>query len=91
MSRIFSSGSSAKKHIAAASSKTLKEWKKDYLKSTQKSLSRSGNPNQLVVTLIGRAFVALLGSVVWGENKWPDDPNNPASIAGNVCTDAFHS
>jgi hypothetical protein len=46
MSCIFSSGSSAKKHIAAASSKTLKEWKKD-LRSTRKSLRRSGNRNQL--------------------------------------------
>ncbi|KAF8814509.1 hypothetical protein BYT27DRAFT_7206090 [Phlegmacium glaucopus] len=57
----------AKKHIAAASSKTLKEWKKD-LKSTKKSLSRR------------RAFAALLGS-------WSDDPNNPASVAGSVCTE----
>jgi len=85
MSRIFSSGSSAKKHIAAASSKTLKEWKKD-LKSTRKSLSRSGNANQLI-TLKGRALADLLGSVAWGENKWSDDPNNPASIAGSVCTE----
>ena len=84
-SRIFSSGSLAKKHIAAASSKTLKEWKKD-LKSTQRSLSRSGNPNQSV-TLKGRALAALLGSVAWGENKWSDDPNNPASISGSVCTE----
>ncbi|KAF8814527.1 hypothetical protein BYT27DRAFT_7206095 [Phlegmacium glaucopus] len=86
MSRIFSSKSSAKKHIAAASSKTLKEWKKD-LKSTKKSLSRSGNPNQLVVTLKGRALAAILGSVAWGENKWSDDPNNPVSVAGSVCTE----
>ena len=50
MSRIFSSKSRAKKHVAAASSKTLKEWKKD-LKLTQKSLS--GNPTQ-PVTLEGR-------------------------------------
>jgi hypothetical protein len=85
MSRVFSSGSLAKKHVATASSKTLKEWKKD-LKSTQASLSRSGNPNQ-PVTLKGRAFAALLGSVACGENKWSDDPNNPASIAGSVCTE----
>ena len=86
MSRIFSSGSSAKKHIAAASSKTVKEWKKD-LKSMKKSLKKSGNPNQVVVTLEGRAFAALLGSVAWGESNWSDDPNNPASIAGSVCTE----
>ena len=86
MSRIFSSGSSAKKHIAAASSKTVKAWKKD-LKSTKRSLERSGNPNQLVVTLKGRAFAALLGSVAWGESKWSEDPNNPTSIAGSVCTE----
>jgi hypothetical protein len=85
ISRIFSSGSRAKKHVAAASSKTLKKWKKD-LKSTQESLSGSGNPNQLV-TLQGRAFAALLGSVASGENKWSDDPNNPTSIAGSVCTE----
>ena len=83
MSRIFSSEPQAKKHVAAASSKTLKEWKKD-LKLTQRSLS--GNPNQLV-TLEGRAFAALLGSVACRENNWPDDPNNPNSIAGSVCTE----
>jgi hypothetical protein len=85
MSRIFSSGSLAKKYVAVASSKTLKEWKKD-LKSMQQSLSRSGNPNQ-PVTLKGRAFAAVLGSVACGENKWSDDPNNPTSIAGSVCTE----
>ena len=82
ISRVFSSGSLAKKHVAAASSKTLKDWKKD-LKSTQAS---RGNPKQ-PVTLKGRAFAALLGSVACGENKWSDDPNNPASIAGSVCTE----
>jgi len=83
MSGIFPAGSRAKKHIAAASSKTLKEWKKD-LKSAQKSLSRSGNP----VTLKGRTFAAvLLGSVACGENKWSDGPNNSTSIAGSVCTE----
>ena len=89
MSRIFSSESSAKKlakkHVAATSSKTLKKWKKD-LKSTKKSLSTSGHPNQ-PVTLKGRAFAALLGSVACGENKWSDDPNDPALIAGSVCTE----
>ena len=85
MSRIFPSESSAKKHITAASSKTLKEWKKD-LKSRRKSLFRSGGNYQLV-TLKGRAFAALLGSVAGGENKWSDNPNNPASIAGSVCTE----
>jgi len=85
MSRNFSSVSSAKKHVAAASSMTLKKWKKD-LKSTKKSLSRSGNSNELV-TLNGRAFAALLGSVACRENKWPDNPNNSASIAGSVCTE----
>ena len=85
ISRISSSGVSAKKHVAAASSKTLKEWKKD-LKSTKKSLSASGNPNELV-TLEGRAFAALLGSVACMENKWSDNPNNHTSIAGSVCTE----
>jgi len=87
MSRIFSSGPSAKMHVSAASSKTRKEWKKD-LKSTRKLFSRSGNPNQ-PLTLKGRAFAALLGSVACKENKWSDDPNNPASIAiaGSVCTE----
>ena len=85
VSRNFSSVSSAKKHIAAASSMTLKEWKKD-LKSTRKSLSRSGNPDELV-TLNGRAFSALLGSVACKENKWPDNPNNLVSIAGSVFTE----
>ena len=84
MFRIFFSKSSAKKHIAAASSKTTKKWKKD-LKSTQKSLGKSGNPKQL--TLKGRAFAAVLGSVACRENKWPDDPNDSTSIAGSVCTE----
>jgi hypothetical protein len=89
MSRICSSESSvkklAKKHVAAASSKTLKQWKKD-LKSTKKLLRTSGNPNQ-PVTLKGRAFAALLGSVACGENKWSNDPNDPSLIAGSVCTE----
>ena len=72
MSRIFPSGSSAKEHIAAASSKTLKERKKD-LKSMQKSLK-------------GRAVAAHLGSVARGANKWSYDPNNFTLIAGSVCT-----
>ena len=83
--RIFSSGDQAKEHIATASSRTLKEWKRD-LKSTQQSLSRSGNPNQ-PATLKGRAFAALLGSVASGGIKWSSDPNNPASIAESVCTE----
>jgi hypothetical protein len=82
ISRIFTSESLAKKHIAGTSSKTLKEWKKD-LKSKKKS---SGNSNQ-PVTLKGRAFAAVLGSVAYRENKWSDDPNNPASIAGSVYTE----
>ena len=89
MSRIFSSESSAtklaKKQVAATLSKTLKKWKKD-LKSTKKSLSTSGNPNQ-PVTLKGCAFAALLGSVACGENKWSNNPNDPALIAGSVCTE----
>jgi hypothetical protein len=86
MIRIFSSVPAATKNIAAASSKTLKVWKKD-LKSMRKSLKKSGNPNQLVVTLKGRAFAALRGSVACGESKWSEDPKNHASIAGSVCTE----
>ena len=56
------------------------------MKSTKKSLSTSGHPNQ-PVTLKGRAFAALLGSVACGENKWSNDPNDPALIAGSVCTE----
>jgi hypothetical protein len=103
MSRIFPSGSWAKKHAAAdssktlkssvkkhvgyASSKTLKKWRKD-LKSTKTSLSESGNPNQRV-TLKGHALASLLGSVACRENNlaWSDNPNNSASIAGSVCTE----
>ena len=86
ISRIFfSSESSAKKHVKAASSKTLKEWKKD-LKSTKKSLKKGSNPYE-PVTLKGRAFAALLGSVACKENKWSEYPNDPASIAGSVCTE----
>ena len=81
VSRIFSSESLAKEHVAAASSKTLEKWKKDL-----KSLNRSGISNR-PVTLKGRAFAALLGSVACRENKWSDDPNNLASIAGSVCTE----
>ena len=80
MSRIFSSVSSAKKHVSAASSKTVNGWKND-LSSTRK---KSGIPNQ-PLSLKGRAFAALLGSVSCGKNKWSD--NNPASIAGSVCTE----
>jgi hypothetical protein len=85
MSRISLPESSATKRVATASSKTLKGWKKD-LKSTKKSLSRRGTPDY-PVTLKGRAFAALLGSVACGENKWFNDPNNHASIAGSVCTE----
>jgi hypothetical protein len=89
LSRIFSSESSAKKlvkkHVAAASSKTLKQWKKD-LKSTKKSFSKSGNPNQ-PITFKGCASAALLGSVACRENKWSHNPNDPASITGSVCTE----
>ena len=85
MSRIFSSESSAKKHVAATSSKTLKRWKKD-VKSTKRSLSSRGIQNQ-PVTLKGRAFAALLGSVACRENKWSDNPGDPVSIAGSVCTE----
>ena len=85
ISRIFSSESLAKKHVKAASCKTLKEWKKE-LKSTKKSLKNSSNPYE-PVTLKGRAFAALLGSVACKENKWSEYPNNPASIAGSVCTE----
>ena len=85
MSRIFPLESSAKERVATASSKTLKGWKKD-LKSTKKLLSRRGTPDQ-PVSLKGRALAALLGSVACGENKWFNDPNNHASIAGSVCTE----
>jgi len=74
----FSSVSSAKKHVAAASSKTLNGWKNDL------SRSKSTNPNH-PLSLKGRAFAALLESVSCGKNKWSD--NNPASIAGSVCTE----
>ena len=77
LSRLFSSVSSAKKHIAAASSKTVNGWKND-LRST------SGIPNKYG-TLKVRAFASLLGSVSCGKDKWYD--NNPASIAGSVCTE----
>ena len=70
----FSSGSIAKKHITAASSKTLKMWKRDLKSTQQKSLK-------------GYATAAVLGSVAGGENKWSDKSNNPASIAGSVCTE----
>jgi hypothetical protein len=80
MSRIFSSVSSAKKHVKAASSKTLNRWKNDLSRSKS-----SGNPNQ-PVTLKGRAFAALLGSVSCGEHKWSDN-TDPASIEGSVCTE----
>ena len=80
VSRVFSSKSSAKKHVAAASSKTLEQWRKDV------GSSRRGNRNQ-PVTLKGRAFAALLGSVACRENKWSEYPDNPVSIAGSVCTE----
>ena len=92
MSRIFSSKSSAKKHVGSASSKVTKAWKKD-LKAKKKSLlkskQKSRKPNQpaTAVTFEGRAFAALLGSVACGENKWSDDPDNITSIAGSVCTE----
>jgi hypothetical protein len=103
MSRIFPSGSyakkrvatdssktlksSVKKHVGYASSKTLKEWKNDS-KLTKTSLSESGNPNQRV-TLKGHALASLLGSVACRENnlKWSDNHNNRTSIAGSVCTE----
>jgi len=81
LSCVFSSKSSAKKHVASASSKTLGEWKRD-VESTKRSLSSRGP-----VTLKGRAFAALLGSVACTENKWSDNPNDPVSIAGSVCTE----
>ena len=80
VSRNFSSGPSAKKDIAAASSKTLKRWKKNLKSAQQQSLNSR-------VTLKGRAFAALLGSVAWGENDWNDFPNNSNSIAGSVLTE----
>ena len=78
-------GSSAEKYLDTASSKTLKEWKKD-LKSTKKSLKKSGNLNAQV-TLKGRALAALLGSVACRENMWSDNPDDLTSISGSVCTE----
>ena len=46
-----------------------------------------GGGEQPTVTLEGRAFAALLGSVACRENTWLDNPSNPASIAGSVCTE----
>ena len=53
--------------------------------SQRKNFSR-GIQNQSII-LIGRAFASLLGSVACRENKWSDNPNNPVSIAGSVCTE----
>ena len=86
VSRVFSAGSKTNKYVKAASSKTLKQWKKD-VRAMRESLSKGGKSDQLV-SLRGRALAAVLGDVAGRNIKWCVEPPHLAtSIAGCVCTE----
>jgi hypothetical protein len=85
VSRVFSTGATANKYVVAASSKTLKQWNKDF-RAMRESLRKGGRSDQLV-SLKGRALAAVLGDVAGGKIEWCVEPPHLAtSIAGCVCT-----
>jgi hypothetical protein len=94
ISRVFSSGSSIKNHIKTASSANIKQWKMDVTRMRD-FLGTTGYMNLavklnggIVVTLEGRAFADVLGSVAGGKIEWfEEDADHPTSIAGSMCTE----
>jgi hypothetical protein len=86
MSRVFPSGSPSKKVLNTASSGVRKQWKTDVAR-VRKLLKTSNSTGQRV-SLKGRAFAGVLGSVAGGKIEWCNEESNEAtSIAGSVCTE----
>ena len=86
MSRVFPFGSSSKKQLKAASNGVRKQWKTDVARVRRflKAIDATGQ----VVSLKGRAFAGVLGSVAGGKIEWHNEESNEAtSIAGSVCTE----
>jgi len=86
MSRVFPPGSPSQKALKTASSRVRKQWKTDVARVRR--LLQTSNATGQVVTLKGRAFAGVLGSVAGGKIEWRNQEFNEASsIAGSVCTE----
>jgi len=87
VSRIFSNGPVAQKHLRAASTKVMKSWKADV--ASVRRLLKNGQSNQ-AINLKGCAFARVLqaGGVAGGKIEWREGAaNSSTSISGSICTE----